>query len=311
LARIYTGPISLNAATCEALSSGRKRSIFAPPVSDPFKPFPVLDPFGLRRAIVPVFHTSKNSALIGMGTAFHIDGTGVFLTAHHVIEALTSNNATIGSRDRAMGDRKSPHGILVMPFGLVYGTTRLPDEKLRQIIRTKSPYISPEDPIAEMQGRLAVSTIDICRLDIGLPIPETIESLPVRLKGWRPELGEIVMAIGFPELDCKVTERSSLVATLSEGMHAAFGRIVGTYASGRSRTNRTPVFEVEANWPGGMSGGPVLNMAGEVIGIVSSSILANNPALENGAGYAAWFEAMQLDTLLPELDANIPCRRLG
>jgi serine protease Do len=250
-----------------------------------------------------------SSALIGMGTAFHVDGMGTFLTAYHVIEALTSNGATSGNGEKTITDQNAPYGILVLPFGLVFGTTKLPDDKLRRIIRTRSPFVSSEDPIAEMQGRAAVSAIDICRLEIGLPIPETLESLPVRLKGWRPELGEVVMAIGYPELDCKVTERANLVATLSEGMYAAFGRIVGTHAYGRSRTNPTAVFEVEANWPPGMSGGPVLNIAGEVIGIVSRSLLADKASLQNGTGYGVWIEAMQLDTLIPELDANNPCRR--
>jgi serine protease Do len=287
-----------------------KRSHFLPPSGDPFKPFPILDPFGLRRAIVPVFHTSTSHALVGMGTAFHIGGPGTFLTAHHVIESLLVNGGTDTSDEKSITDPHAPKGIVVLPFGLVFGTTKLPDDKLRQIVRTRSPFIRSEDPIAEMQGRAATTPIDICRLEIGLPVSPSLESLPVRLRGWTLEIGEIVIAIGYPELDCKVTDHANLVATVSEGMYAAFGRIVGTRANGRSRTNQTAVFEVEANWHPGMSGGPVLNMAGEVIGIVSRSLLAGNMALENGLGYAAWFEAMPLLEFLPELDAENPCRRL-
>jgi serine protease Do len=75
-------------------------------------------------------------------------------------------------------------------------------------------------------------------------------------------------------------------------MKGAFGRITGYFPSGRGRRNPTPVYQVEANWESGMSGGPVLNQAGEVIGVVSHSLLSDDIGVRNGLGYVSAFAYM-------------------
>jgi serine protease Do len=51
-----------------------------------FTPEIFSDPFGVRRAIVPVFEREPNGKLQRVGAAFHVDGWGHFLTAHHVVD---------------------------------------------------------------------------------------------------------------------------------------------------------------------------------------------------------------------------------
>lgn len=88
-------------------------------------------------------------------------------------------------------------------------------------------------------------------------------------------------------------------------MQGAYGRIVDVYPHGRSLTNPTPVFEVEADWPSGMSGGPVFNRRGEVVGMVSRSLRARDDAV--GAGFAVHFEVAQdMAPFLVALDADNP-----
>ena len=41
---------------------------------------------GFRNAIIPVFCQQVDGRMYGVGTAFHVDGFGNFLTAYHVID---------------------------------------------------------------------------------------------------------------------------------------------------------------------------------------------------------------------------------
>jgi serine protease Do len=74
-------------------------------------------------------------------------------------------------------------------------------------------------------------------------------------------------------------------------MFAAYGRVTDLYPCGRDHSNPTPVFEVEADWPSGMSGGPVFDAKGEVIGLVSRGLSAGNKELM-GHAWAIWFEKL-------------------
>ncbi|WP_372239803.1 serine protease [Pseudomonas sp. SCB32] len=128
--------------------------------------------------------------------------------------------------------------------------------------------------MAELRGEsTSRPSVDVASLiteqpGAGVKPPQT---LSVRSSGWRPEIGEIVLAVGFPELDLSEVGESEQNALLTEGMYGAYGRIIDVQLEGTSRSNSTPVFVVESDWPSGMSGGPVFNRSGEVIGIVSRS----------------------------------------
>lgn len=135
-------------------------------------------------------------------------------------------------------------------------------------------------------------------------------TVPIRLKGWRPKVGDVVLAIGFPELDCSVIDEAKARYLISEGMYGAYGRIVDAQPDGRDKNNPTPVIEVVANWPPGMSGGPVFNDQGEVVGIVSRSYMGDEA--DPGRGWAACFEFMpSLSQLLPSVDPLNPKWRVG
>ncbi|MCD6272542.1 MAG: hypothetical protein J7K30_06785 [Deltaproteobacteria bacterium] len=60
--------------TCEAKRDNENCIPFTPSLDEPFSPFPIQDPFGLRKAIVPIFKRDLKGDLLGMGTAFHVDG---------------------------------------------------------------------------------------------------------------------------------------------------------------------------------------------------------------------------------------------
>ena len=131
----------------------------------------------------------------------------------------------------------------------------------------------------------------------------------MRLSGVGPRVGDTVVAVGFPDLDCRPVDDAAMRYLLSDGMSAAYGRITGIHPNG-VRNDRTPVIEVEANWPSGMSGGPVFNSGGEAIGVVSRSLLPFEG--KPGIGHAACLSMMPwLRKWLPTVDAANPCWRIG
>ena len=96
-------------------------------------------------------------------------------------------------------------------------------------------------------------------MQLSAPVPAKMAgSLGIRLSGPRPQCGDIVVALGFPDLQCQSLDEQGVRYLLSDGMSAAYGCVAATHPQGL-RGDPTPVIEVEPNWPSGMSGGPVLN----------------------------------------------------
>ncbi len=283
-------------ATCEALSEGRYRPRpYEPIEGKPFAPFEIYDQFGLRNAIVPVFRQRMDGRMYGMGTAFHVDGFGGFLTAYHVV-------------DFSEGDRASRPVLFLSMHAVVYGTVGIPSDCFVPATEVTVPMVDVADPLAALRGQsVQQPAIDVASLrasEIG-PGARAPQTLPVRTSGWIPKPGEIVLAVGFPELDLSELTDADQSALLTEGMYGAYGRIVAIHPNGTSSSNPTPVFQVESDWPSGMSGGPVFNRGGEVVGIVSRS-LRGAPGMV-GVGYAAHFAmAPDLPRLTPFLSGCGP-----
>ena len=276
--------------------------------SQGFDLFPFDDPFGLRKAIVPVLLNDDDGRTTGMGTAFHVDGWGTFLTADHVIAPIRQQTKAVPIGD---GDvhhemrRPDLCPILLLGLGLVYGMPMIPVEALARVIGINSPIRAKEDPLAALRGLPAFEVIsDVAVMNLAKPLPEKMKgTLPIRLSGVLPKVGDEVVAIGFPELYSKPLNDEETQFLLSEGMHAAYGRIVGLHPKGL-RNHPTPGIEVKANWPPGMSGGPVFNQRGEVIALVSCAW--------PDVGYAGCLSMMPwLRRWLPTVDSTNPGRRMG
>jgi trypsin-like peptidase len=92
--------------------------------------------------------------------------------------------------------------------------------------------------------------------------------LNVDMSTWKPTAGEIVFGIGYPNLDKE--EGAADDRPISQYMYGAYGQITDIEAPDLTRDRPWPMVRVTADWPGGMSGGPVFNAVGNVIGIVSS-----------------------------------------
>jgi len=283
--------------TCESLAGKRKQRTrgYSPKERNPFTPFEIHDPFGLRNAIVPVFRQFTDGRMYGMGTAFHIDGFGNFLTAYHVIDFVEQPPAS------------RPLLFLSM-HARVYGTFCIPPDCFVPAQAVYASMMEVDDPMAALRVKsIRRPAIDVALLEAeelggGVRPPQT---LPIRISGWTPKLDEIVLAVGFPELNLSEVDPARQAGLLTEGMFGAYGRVIAIHPNGRSRSNSTPVFEVECDWPPGMSGGPVFNQYGEVIGIVSRSLRAEPDT--PGVGYAVHFHlARDIELLTSTLDHQNP-----
>ncbi|WP_434119924.1 S1 family peptidase [Pseudomonas fortuita] len=280
-------------AICEKTGNAdRKAYPLIPDPDRPFHPFKIRDPFGLRNAVVPVFRQDTEGQIFGMGTAFSINEFGTFLTAHHVID---------------FGEQSaSSRPLLFLSMqAIVFGRVGIPDDCFVPIMSAQAPDMDSENPMAALQGgsqrqiAMDIAIMQASPLGKGVRPPHTLK---VRVNDWEPRVGEIVFAVGYPVLDLSKLSADSQNMLLSEGMYGAYGRIVGVHPCGVGRSNPSPVFEVETDWPGGMSGGPVFNQAGEVVGIVSRSIRAE--AGLGGTGFAVDLgQCHGIQVFAPSLDA--------
>ncbi len=274
-------------ATCEDHNQNRRLRPLVPNDGDPSTLFKVDDPFGLRKAIVPIFHADDTDILMGMGTAFALDPWGGFLSADHVTDFLRRGIAN------QSGDVALPggaHALALLGMGLVFGQVGIPSEALVQIIGMRTSMIAVEDPL-NFTGRPALRPYDATFLNTAkAPSPKLLQNLPIRRHPTSPRVGDLVVAVGYPLIELARGPAPTLPTSITEGMFAAYGVVTKLHATGRDRSNPTPVFEVDANWPSGMSGGPVFNASGEVIGLVSRSIEpAEGEAL--GSAWATWLAA--------------------
>jgi serine protease Do len=302
-------------STCENYANSEQSIAFEPESKQtPFEPFLIQDPFGLRKAIVPVFKRDINGEIYGMGTAFHVDGWGTFLTADHVIDFARELPKSASTWRDISPNSNGEHPVLFLGMGLVMGLASAPKEAFASVHYIASILRENDNPLANLQGMIAPEiAVDLAVMNakilpsVQMPPPHFV---PVRAFGWQPSIGEIVLAIGFPELNYERLDQHAQEALLTEGMYGAYGRITAIHANGRSRSNPTPVLEFECNWPSGMSGGPVFNSSGEVIGLVSRSLPPDNGLL--GVGWATYFGLIpNFNEFVPTLHRSIPRQRYG
>jgi serine protease Do len=167
-----------------------------------------------------------------------------------------------------------------------------------------------EDPMAALRGESSRHQIgpDIAGMSAVLqPDAPPFHTVPVSFKTY-PKAGEVVFAVGYPELSLQALHGDKIERYLREGMFGVYGTVTNLYPNGRGRAS--PGFEVEADWPSGMSGGPVFNQLGEVIGVVSSSLPPSDEG--PGIGYATSLAMIQnASGLAPTLDIDNPGCRFG
>lgn len=279
-------------ATCEDRIAGRMRT-WVPKLGQEFSVMPVGDVFGVRRAVMPIFEVDESGRFEGLGTAFSADPWNTLLTAHHVIDRVP---------------RKAAAAIL--SFGRNFGTVKIPNDAIAGFSSTKGWRFPVEDPMAELRKETRHVAVDLAVVKLSPGYNASfIANLPLRAKPAPIAEGDWVFAMGFPGVEVVSDYPTSSMSRLQNiELKGAFGRVTGFYETGRDRTSRTPVFEVEGHWPLGMSGGPIVNQSGEVVGVVSRGIDPGDG--HRGTSWGVWLERVGVNLLVPTIDDWQPqCRR--
>jgi serine protease Do len=268
---------------------------------EPGKLHYIEDPFGLREAIVPILSMEpKKGLLTGLGTAFCTDPFGGHLTAQHVLEDHIPELNHKAPKDAI--------NVGIMSPGIVFGAPPLPNELFIPVNRAECLRGKADDPMGALAGDPPKSTNVLDLMSLGFHTDEAPERdqlfLPIRAQGKPLEIGDTVMAVGFACLKTEGPDKIANAITITGYLYGMQGKVTGLHELGLSKTRPGPVFEVDVAWPSGMSGGPVFNRDGEVIGIVSRGMDGYMDA--PGMSLATWFEKLGNGPFLPFVDPRNP-----
>jgi serine protease Do len=247
------------------------------------KQFLIQDPFGLRQIISPIIEMDIATTLVnGLGSSFRISPSNVFLTAQHVLEhLLVGSSLRISNKKMIMG---------VLSPGLVYGSPPMPLDCMVKVVDVCAPRLPLSNPLAELQGRtestIAIDCMQLLFDPQNTRLPKFKNFLPI-CREMSLHIGQRVMAIGFPQIDFLRDVPHQDIHLYIERMYGAVGIVTELFPYGRGPSRPWPTFEVNADWRSGMSGGPVFNECGEVIGLVSTSLAPGGN--QEGRGYGVWF----------------------
>lgn len=200
----------------------------------------------------------------GHGTTFRIDPWSRCATAYHVIEDIVAldNDGNL----RIHPERR----LVTLELPLSYGVTQVPSTAWQPLAGLYSIIGMEKRPLQPPKTRNTCE-LAVMRLRPGGQITNKAPYLPVKLSGWFPKVGDQVMAFGYADLDEDKLEEGD-DRPVEQRLYGSRGEIVQIDKADGTSGRPWPRIWVEAMWPRGMSGGPVFNEHGHVIGLVSSGM---------------------------------------
>jgi hypothetical protein len=112
-------------------------------------------------------------------------------------------------------------------------------------------------------------SLDLVSWKIGGPVETKSEFLPVCIgRGPFVAAGDRVMAVGF-RINKAMRAEGRAMVTFQEELCGSIGTVIEVHSDWNQDTGVWPRLVVDGFWPSGMSGGPVFNEIGTVVGIFS------------------------------------------
>ena len=233
---------------------------------------------GWRKCVFPLF-AQGNRFLGGCGTGFFIEGLDLGVTAEHLLDIERESLPLANADNPYKLDLKGlDYGLTAyLPHqNIAFGSPAIPPSLVQPVETFYFDLVEKDDPfIALKKQRSFKRQSDVLFLRFG-------DSAELPRIEWRPQIskntpsaGDWVCAIGFPEIDLKSPKNlNRSVQLLDEGMVMSFARVIEV-VSGRGNYEKTSIGFVESDWPSGMSGGPVFDSSGELVGVVSRELIRN------------------------------------
>ncbi|MEY9595672.1 hypothetical protein AB7M74_011098 [Bradyrhizobium japonicum] len=102
--------------------------------------------------------------------------------------------------------------------------------------------------------------------------------------------GDRVLAVGYPSVRSWRGKSGATLVSYQEEMRGSIGRVLKVDRTWDQDRKVWPTITVDADWKAGMSGGPVFNENGEVVGIVSRGVKSGDESQPWSS--ALWLEAL-------------------
>jgi serine protease Do len=275
-----------------------------PEHGEPENDFLIQDPFGLRMAVTPFFSFDLHDGMlsaprtgesVGIGTSFYVTPFGRQLSAMHVTtDFLNERKARLQpSPEKNLLELKGTWIGVYHDPGLVFGARpagtvlAVNDIALFPVDQSKDPaaIFSPPDRLNHIEPSLDLAGWNIAGLK-----GETV-FLPIRIAcPASVAVGDRVLAVGYPDVRAWRSAHGASMVSYQEQMRGSFGRIIELSRAWEQDRKIWPTIIVDVGWKGGMSGGPVFNENGDVIGIVSRG--ANAEDTSQAYSTALWLEAL-------------------
>jgi len=223
-----------------------------------------------QMAIMPLVFI-RGDEIRPLGTCFSITNDGLCMTARHVIEEGVTLSAPPQRKTELDPERDGYFGALYI-----------------------SPEIHPEEPENLLGGFLpmyaiyTIDILDIALIKLSLPTDARTGELlrfpahPLRLRP--PVVGEFAFALGYRAMTWEVDHEAKR-QTLQQKYSATKAVVEEVHLGGRDRVMLPfPSFRIAGRIDGGMSGGPMLDAQGQVMGVVCSSIPRGEDAQDSSYG---------------------------
>jgi len=220
----------------------------------------------------------RGDEIMPLGTCFAISNHGLVLTARHVIDELKKLN---GKAVPEEGD---------WWIGALYVAEPTAQE---QIIKN------------HLFGGLLIAnkihsteSTDIAAIHLNLPrnisTNEFIHVPAFRLSPGVPLNNSLCFGVGYHSMEWNKIKKISNGFEISQKYSGSKGVVQEIHMPYRDKTNLTyPCFQTSSRFDGGMSGGPVFNESGGVIGVICSSF--DNP---NQGEYISYVSMIAVSLLL-------------
>lgn len=217
--------------------------------------FPTIQkfPHPIQMSVFPVVAYRRGTDFVPLGTCFTISSQGLVLTARHVIDEMAALN-------EHQDQNSEPWWI-----GCLY---------------VAEP--APEDDVPDLLGGILPAhkvflcdDLDIAAVQLNLPTDtrtgKTLRMPASSISPGLPRVGANCYAIGYHSMSWK--DYSGADAQVLQSFSASRGLIKEVHTPYRDKvTLNFPCFETSARYDGGMSGGPIIDDNGAVIGVVCSSL---------------------------------------